>query len=546
MANVNENSTLKLIEIQRTDSTDFDVIIIGSGPAGVSSAFPLIESGLRVLMVDGGKGEGINPPKGQFLDLRRNNQDQWHWMIGKNFHAIRKIDTVSPKLRVPTYSEVFNQFGEANNIDADNFTAIGSIARGGLSNAWGCGVACLTAEEMAEYPITPEEMNKSYDIVVSRMGVSGGQSDDLSAYYGLDAWSQAPVPLDKIQGSLLDRYSKKKDSLLMNGFRMGSSRVAALTEPKAGRKACNSCGNCLWGCDRHSLYSATQDLDSLIEFDNFHYESGVIVDQIESEGKLVSVHGKSLNTRKLYRAKRVLLAAGTLASTRLALQTIDYREPVPMQSSPTAAFMLWSPHHLGRAHDATFGLGQLSFLLNFKDGTTGFGSLFNTTGIPLTEFARYVPFGKRFGVDLLTSLSSSCIVGNIFLPGNLTDTSLQLNANNGLSVKGTYHDKVNPLMREAQRSLASNFRRLGAVLIPASFKIGRPGSDIHYAASLPMRWDPEIGQTDRYGALTGAKGIHLVDGSCLSNLPEKPHTLVIMANADRIARHIAKTWNLEN
>ena len=36
-------------------SVDFDIIIVGSGPAGISAAFPLVESGLNVLMVDGGK-----------------------------------------------------------------------------------------------------------------------------------------------------------------------------------------------------------------------------------------------------------------------------------------------------------------------------------------------------------------------------------------------------------------------------------------------------------------------------------------------------------
>ena len=40
-------------------SVDFDVIIVGSGPAGVSATFPLVESGVKVLMVDGGKQEDI-------------------------------------------------------------------------------------------------------------------------------------------------------------------------------------------------------------------------------------------------------------------------------------------------------------------------------------------------------------------------------------------------------------------------------------------------------------------------------------------------------
>ena len=47
---------------------DFDAVIVGSGPAGVSAAFPLLDAGLRVLMVDGGKAPRVASPAGQFLD----------------------------------------------------------------------------------------------------------------------------------------------------------------------------------------------------------------------------------------------------------------------------------------------------------------------------------------------------------------------------------------------------------------------------------------------------------------------------------------------
>ena len=44
------------------DRPSFDVIVVGSGPAGVSAAFPLVESGLRVLMVDGGETPSVGVP----------------------------------------------------------------------------------------------------------------------------------------------------------------------------------------------------------------------------------------------------------------------------------------------------------------------------------------------------------------------------------------------------------------------------------------------------------------------------------------------------
>jgi choline dehydrogenase-like flavoprotein len=72
--------------------------------------------------------------------------------------------------------------------------------------------------------------------------------------------------------------------------------------------------------------------------------------------------------------------------------------------------------------------------------------------------------------------------------------------------------------------------------------MGKPGSDIHYAGTLPMRQSPGLGETDQYGEVQGLENVHVVDGASLSLLPEKSHTLTIMANADRIARTLATRW----
>lgn len=518
----------------QSSPVNFDVVIVGSGPSGVSAAFPLVDAGLSVLMVDGGHVPQLSPPVGPFLDARSRDGSQWHWMIGRDFYALRQANVVSPKLRVPTHAAVFGGFEAANRIISDDFVSLGSLAPGGLSNAWGCGVACLTDVELSALPVKPADMRLSYGNVSKRIGISGGQGDDLSGFFGVDAWSMAPVPMDTLQSALLARYAGRREVLHREGFRLGRSRVAVLTEPMLDRSACDLSGNCLWGCSRGALYSASHDLQRLRRRASFQYRPGFVVERVSTAGGVVVVEGSG---RVL--ARRVLLAAGTLASTRLALQAIDHRKPVAMQSCPTAAFLLWHPTFLGRAHQPAFGLGQLSFSLDLAAGIQGFGSLFNTSGIPVTELARHIPLGKRYAVDLLAAMLPSCTVGNVFLPGSFMNASLQLNGEDQLVVRGTYHDTVADLMRQARRLLGRSFRRLSALLVPTSFILGHAGSDVHYAATMPMRHFPKRGETDRWGELQGAPGIHLIDGSSLTFLPAKSHTLTIMANADRIGRHTA-------
>jgi hypothetical protein len=525
---------------------EFDIIIVGSGPAGVSAAFPLVESGLKVLMVDGGRHSDITLPDKPFLNTRTEDANQWEWMIGKNFHALQMQEAISPKLRVPTQGYVFDGFGAANRIESQEFVAVGSLAAGGLSNAWGCGVSCLSAEELTKFPFNASEIDRSYEAVAKRIGISGPQDDDLSEYFRLDAWAQPPIPIDNLHTHLYDRYTKQRDDLVSRGFRLGRTRNAVLSKDHSGRKACDRLGNCLWGCHRHATYSAADEIGLLRQFKNFYYESGFIVDGLVRNEDCWSIEGQQVisRVRRSISTHKVFLAAGTLATSRLALKTLAISSPVPLLSCPTAAFLLWMPRFLGASRAPFFGLGQLSFSLAIQDNINGFGTTLSTTGIPVSEFSRYLPLRRRYAVDILGSLMSSCLVGNIFLPGEFSDANVTLKNDGSLLVSGGYQDDVSFLFEVAEKKLRKAYWKLGAALLPMSFTIGRPGGDIHYSGTLPMRESPSLGETNAHGELHGLIGVHVVDGASLPSLTEKAHTLTIMANADRISRAVAEQMNV--
>lgn len=524
---------------------DFDIIVVGSGPAGVSAAFPLVEAGLRVLMVDGGKQPGVLPPEADFLAARTNDTEQWKWMVGEDFHALKNLGAVSPKLRVPSHAYVFDGFERSNKIEGKDFITVGSLATGGLSNTWGCGVARFSTAEIAAFPFPASELDHSYSKISRRIGISGKANDDLSGYFGLDDYSQPPIPMDVLHSRLSMQYSKHRKKLNAQGFKLGRSRVAALSEDVAGRRACERSGNCLWGCRRHSLYSSIDDLPELRKHKNFSEISGFVADGLTGSDGCWSLEGigASDNERRAITARQVVLAAGTLATTRIVLAALHYKQSVPVLSCPIAAFLLWLPRLLGTPRLPGFGLGQLSFLLALHENITAFGSTFSTVGIPLTEFVRHVPMSRRLGIDLLRGLLSSCVVGNLFLPGHLTTSEATLRKDGNLIVSGNYGPEVMPLMEEARRKLRKAYWSLGAVLLPGSFTVGRPGGDIHYAGTLPMRKSPNLGETSELGEVAGLDGVFVVDGACLPVLPGKSHTLTIMANADRIGRKLALIAN---
>lgn len=516
-----------------------DVIIVGSGPAGVSAAFPLVEAGVTVLLLDGGKEPPVPALSSPYLLHRMEDAQQWHWMIGEEYYALSNAQASSPKLRVPSHAYAYEGFEAANRIDADDFFVIGSLARGGLSNIWGCTAARLSSQDLNDFPFSPNEIEPSYAAVAQRMGISGAVKDDLAEYFGLDAWAEAPIQIDALQHQILERYETRKSAAVALELRLGRARVAALAQDRKERKSCNLSGNCLWGCQRRSLYAATEDLQALTRYANFKYTPGFLVQRVLRTEESCAVEGYDPNGFQRLQAKKILLAAGTLATTRLALEAIHLETPIPMLCSPVAGFMLWLPNKLGCAQQAGFNLGQLAYAIELENGVRGSGSLFSTVGLPNAEFARYLPFRRRYGLELLKFLMSSCVLGNFYLPGRYCVPTLRLDSQGRLRIEGGDQTEADALMRSAERRLRKFFWKLGVLMLPKSFLLTPSGGSVHYASSLPMRAHPERGETNAWGELCGLAGVHVVDGASLSALSEKPHTVTIMANADRIGKKIA-------
>ena len=523
--------------------SDFDVIIVGSGPSGVSAAFPLVRSGLKVLMVDGGQKPNALAPDDDYLSARMHGSAQAEWMLGKNFHALHPQAFRIPKLRVPTHEYVFKDFLRANRIQSENFTAVGSLATGGLSNAWGCGVARLSPQECRQFPFPYDEIQSSYEHIAKRIGVSGAIADDLSAYFGLDQWAQPPIMMDRLHTHLNQRYLQKKKQLAHQPFLLGRTRMAVLSESLEGREACQQLANCFWGCRNKSLYNASDELTALNRYPNLTHLQGFIVEQIAARQSLWVIEGTVQSTQEKSRisARKIILALGTLASTSLVVRALKLTTSLSLYSNPNAVFLLWLPRLLNNTYQPSLSGAQLSFTLKLNEALTALGSTFPANTIPSSEFLSHLPLRRSIGIDLLKTLVNAFLIGNVMLPSSLSKTTLSLKANGTVLIQGAYHPETDEYMWILQKQLRRIFLTMGAIMLPRSFKIGAIGSDLHYVGTLPMRKMPDRGETGPYGEVHGLEGVYVVDGACLPIVTEKFHTLTMMANADRIARHLVES-----
>lgn len=517
----------------------FDTLVIGGGPAGTSAALALAELGRPVLLLDAGTGDEVDlPPDGAYLELRRRDEAQWRWQLGDRFEALASMGTSSPKLRVPGYQDVFAGFARANRVHAEDFTLVGALAGGGLSNAWGCGVARFDARELGALSAEQAAMTESFGRVARRVGISGASPDPLADYFGLDEFADDALALDPLHARLWNR--SLGNDVKRDGFAMGRARVAVLSHARGARRPCDLRGMCLWGCHNRATWSAAIDLEQLQRFPSARTQRGVLVTALRRDGDAWRVQGTWNGAPSEWRARRVLLAAGTVATTRLALDAMPAPPAVRLLSNPMAAFLLLQPAMLGRAPSRGFGLAQLSYTLEAVAGDeVAFGNLFSTAGLPVSEFLRYLPIGRRAGLPLLRRLLPAAMVGNVFLPGALSRHQASLDGNGGLIIHGG-HDVALPATHAATaRRLSRAFRRLGAWMLPGSYVAGAPGADLHYAGTLPISTEPRRHECRLDGEVAGLPGLHVVDGAALPVLPAKAHTLTIMANADRIGRLLA-------
>lgn len=521
------------------------IIIIGTGPAGVSAAYPLVEAGLNVMMIDGGRKISEIEPKSSFLNYRMTSVSQWKFFIGTDLAGLSTAGVNSPKLRASTMAPVFEGFASAFPAELRDFKLIGSLASGGLSNAWGAGVATYDDDDLAGFPIAAADLARSYDAVARRIGVSGVANDDLRELFGPMAPLQPPPALDQNARILIERYIKNPKEARKRGLRFGLARNAVLTEPLNGREPCDRSTFCLWGCEKRAIYSARFDLERLLSMPNCVKLDATVARLSRTGGEfLVQGYSSKDGSQISVTASRVILACGAVGSAKLAFELIGHRnKPVKLLSTPSAAFAILLPKRLGRPVEARgFGLAQLSFSVALEGGASGraFGNIFGTSGLPMFEFVRMAPLSRFASQSLFRTLLPAMLVGNCFLPGEDSDHSLALRGDGTLLIKGGYHPYSDDRFKEIRLRLSRCLRRYGLILLPNSFSRSQPGSDAHYAGAIPMKANPAAHELTSDGEVASEPGLYVVDGAALTRLPAKAHTFTIMANADRIARNLAR------
>lgn len=500
---------------------DADVIIIGSGPAGVSAAWPLVEAGVRVLMIDAGTAALPDAPAHATLSDWRADSVRWQAEVGANgpFAA----SAMSPKFATPLAQAALAGFAARMGVETENYAAVGSLATGGLSRIWGALAARYGEADLAAFGADAVAIATGYDRVVRRIGTSGGGTITDTTRF------TPPV------AHLARRHRHE------GGFALETAPNAVREN---GADGCVACGLCLYGCGSGSIYHSARELPALRRFRNFAYRGGMVVERLGGAPGMQSVETRSEGVIVRFLAPAVILAAGTLATTSLAIRRLGLAGmPIRLESNPVGGMAFLVPGLVGRSlPERSFGLGQLFYTQDLTPGVEAAGVIYGADTLPLSAVADRLPFTRPMALRIARAIAPALMLATGYLPGRFSDNHLTVEEDGTagrIRIVGNQTTEADTSLRRSFGDLSRRLRKRGAWGLPGSLQILPPGADAHPAATLPMRGTGP-NATDSQGQLIGAAGVFVADGAALPMLSARHPTLTIMANADRIGRVLAR------
>lgn len=404
---------------------EFDVVVIGSGPAGVNAAYPLIKSGLKVAIVDGGvDSKKADSNLNEFPRSKLTKSGHYYYFAEKS-------------------SYVFNKTFDLLKIKS-NVEIIQSLAKGGLSEVWHGICDFFSYNELKAIGLPPNEIRREYE--------------EISKLISL----KSKAPLD-LHGRLL--MEKAKDSI-----GEGSVYQAHLVFPyRTGLiidQFAKEYGNFTY-IPNQLVYSVKED------------KSGV-------EIKSLSIDKKSETKTK---ASFVILAAGSINTTRIVLRSFKlYNRPVSFLTKANYIVpCLHLSSIFKKAYSKKAGYGQIVMSGTGIDRGVDpfFIQLYKLNPVFLDKAAGYVPLPKIIALPLLSLLAPYFVIADIRFPAfksKKTFSKLKKDPGGEDFLEISFEETSKELVKHKKEYLKIRKQLLSLSLIPLRTIIGYTTS--HYAGGV--------------------------------------------------------------
>ena len=550
--------------LRQAKSTIYDVVIVGSGAAGGITAKVLVESGLKVAMLEAGPmRDYVNdfpyhnpfPYEDPFRGTRGPSRED---VLGRRYSFTESKDepyTTPEKLpyrwfrtrnvggRTMFWGRFINRFNEVDFKGRSN---------DGIGKDW---------------PISYADVAPYYDKVEAFIGVCGTRENhpDLP-----DSKTLLPPVKFKCADHLIKRACGKI------GIRAIPVRRAVLTRAYNGYNSCHYCAGCENGCETHSFFNTQfRVVAPLLEKypKTFTIVTNAMARSIDVDKRGlasgVTYIDKSTGQTRQINGRVVVAACGTLETTRLMMLSVSPLFPDGIANSSGLLGKNFLEHLDARGEAY---LPALSFFEPYEgDGIGGSHIIIPWFGYdrPKNEF----DFVRGFHIEPSARLSTRPDKNPKNLPGfgkqfkrevrRWYGTRVRLSAHGEqlprpdkvveldktvvdkwgmpvLKIAHPFDDHDQKMFRRMRQTYEEIFKAAGAVDMKLPGEPDTPGASIHEMGTAHMGEDRKTSVLNKFNQAWDVKNLFVTDGAAFTSGSHKNPTVTIMALAWRAAEYIAR------
>jgi choline dehydrogenase-like flavoprotein len=542
------------------------VAVVGSGPSGAAAAATLLEQGHAVDVLDVGNvpdaasgalaaqvraavARGERPDRGLYRALRAGSDAAALSAWAGLRTLLGSVEATRSHKRILGSTFVWD--GAEEGVPLERGTVMRSLARGGLSNAWGAACYPWRASDFAGWPIGPADLEPHYARAAEWLGLDQPKDALERAYplFGAHAVDGARNPGSTVE-RLLERWREHDAELARAGLTPGRARLA-VRPAGIGEGACTRCGLCFYGCAFGSIWHAGRLLATLEREDGLRYRPGHFVLGFAEEAGGVRVHGRAGGAPFAERYDALVLGAGVLSSLRIAADALGLhgREAPLVDNELYLTPFLALGSHASAGFRTAFTLGEAVLALE--------AGVVSRLPLHLQFYSFHEFFLAELG-DLLRALPAALqtaawaalnrlVIGFVYLAGEESSQATACVTPGAGGGPGRVRLAVRPraesraILRAALRHVSRLRRPLGLWPVPGLVKSTPFGFGGHLSGALPMRASPGPLETDPRGRLAGTQRVFVVDSAVFPTLPAQNLTFTVMANARRIAGGIGES-----
>jgi hypothetical protein len=471
---------------------------------------------------------GSGPSSVAYLAARELNgslKDNILWLEAgdffKNKNKFKKNnDTSSPKYNNIDFINSNQEFIKQYKISCHNINLVSCLRKGGNGAIWGAAISMFTEKEFGLPKKNYLELKNAYKNI----------SSYFSFQINIDSKrKKSPILILSNIKKLMNKNKKKIN------FNINHPSLAINLKNNSKEKYDYNIGSIL-NDHNPGIFNTKFEVEKIKNSQNITFKNMHFLDSFTFENDVFNIKVKDLKNKNTisFKSKKLTLATGAIASPILVANFLNKSIRTRLQHNPTYFFSFLSfDKYFWKIKEIFVKLSNAEYQIKDKYFGNIFGQIYPCLIISNQILKEKFPFFKFFPSYFLSFLKKQVCLSTIYLDGLFSSTYMLINKN-----KVTIQSENNKTQSDYFKKINKIAKCYFKFVLPYTSVMVENGTDAHYGCTIPYSDKNIEFTTDEYGKIKNInQNLTIIDGSVLKNLPAKPLTFTIMANAYRIGKN---------